>query len=168
MYRLSSLLSYYIPRDDDLQYYRDFIDTLPFVDSPEAFGQHFNAEMASLMEVNRTVCETLLIFQGQSSSVDEDNKEENVLNLSSKILSQLPELIDYDATAKNIGIKRNPLDVVLLQEVFLTKNYFNILNNEYINLTVKLIFLIFNLIKTRYYIVYCIQIFIIIFVDLPI
>lgn len=127
MYRLSSLLNYYIPRDDDLQSYRDFIDTLPFVDSPEVFGQHFNAEMASLMEVNRTVCETLMIFQGQSSSVNEDNKEENVLILSSKILSQLPEQMDYDATVKNIGIKRNPLDVVLLQEVLRTKHKFTIL-----------------------------------------
>lgn len=111
-------MSYYIPRDDDLQSYRDFIDTLPFVDSPEVFGQHFNAEMASLMEVNRTVCDTLMVVQGQSSSVNEDNKEENVLTLSFKILTQLPEQMDYDATVKNIGVRRNPLDVVLLQEVF--------------------------------------------------
>lgn len=142
MYRLSSLLSYYIPRDDDLQYYRDFIDTLPFVDSPEVFGQHFNAEMASLMEVNRTVCETLMIFQGQSSSVNEDNKEENVLILSSKILSQLPEQMDYDATVKNIGIKRNPLDVVLLQEVFRTKHMLTILIIIYIELHIFYFYII--------------------------
>jgi len=92
---------------------------LPVVDSPEAFGQHSNAEMASLMGVNRTVCETLLVLQGQSATGDEDNNEEKVLALSLKILKIIPDQIDYATTVKNIGAKRNPLDVVLLQEVCL-------------------------------------------------
>jgi len=95
---------------------RNYIDTLPTVDSPEIFGQHSNAEMASLMGENRIICDALMILQGQSSTVAEENLEDKVLDLSSKILKKLPELIDYETTAKNI--KRNPLDIVLLQEVF--------------------------------------------------
>lgn len=95
--------------------YRNYIDTLPIVDSPEIFGQHSNAEMASLMGENRIICDALMILQGQSSTVAEENSEGKVLDLSSKILKKLPELIDYATTAKNI--KRNPLDIVLLQEV---------------------------------------------------
>jgi len=95
--------------------YRKYIDTLPIVDSPEIFGQHSNAEMASLMGENRIICDALMILQGQSSTVAEENSEGKVLDLSSKILKKLPELIDYATTAKNI--KRNPLDIVLLQEV---------------------------------------------------
>jgi len=87
------------------------------VDSPEAFGQHSNAEMASLMGVNRMVCETLMVLQGQSSTVAEENIEDKVLDLSIKILRKIPDEIDYETTAKNIGTKKNPLDVVLLQEV---------------------------------------------------
>jgi len=124
LYRLTSLLSYYIPRDGHLQMYRDFIESLPTVDNPEAFGQNSNAEMASLMGVNRKVCETLMIIHVQSSTVSEENKEKKVLYLSSKILKKLPGQIDYTTTAKNIGIKRNPLDVVLLQEVFITNVLF--------------------------------------------
>lgn len=108
--------SYFIPRDGDLQMYRSYIDTLPIVDSPELFGQHSNAEMASLMAENRLICDALMILQGQSSTVAEENTEERVLVLSSKILEKLPDLIDYATTAQNI--KRNPLDIVLLQEVF--------------------------------------------------
>lgn len=111
-------MNYYIPRDGDLVSYRDYIDTLPIVDIPEAFGQHSNAEMASLMGVNRTVCETLMVLLGTSSTAAEENKEEKVLALSSKILEKIPDQIDYETTVKNIGAKRNPLDVVLLQEVF--------------------------------------------------
>lgn len=97
--------------------YRDFVDSLPSVDNPEAFGQNSNAEMASLMEVNRMFCETLMVIHGQLSTVNEENKEKKVLYLSSKILKKLPVQVDYATTANNIGIKRNPLDVVLLQEV---------------------------------------------------
>lgn len=116
--RLSSLTNYYIPRDGDLQTYREYIDTLPIVDNPEAFGEHSNAEMAALMGVNLTICETLMVLQGQSSTKAEENKEESVLVLSTKIMEKIPKQIDYNFVVKNIGIKRNPLDVVLLQEVF--------------------------------------------------
>lgn len=114
--RLSSLLSYYIPRDGDLSSYREYIESLPIVDSPEAFGQHSNAEMASMMGFNRIVCDTLMVLQGQST-IAEENKEEKVLALSTEILKKIPDQIDYDSTVKNIGIKRSPMEVVLLQEV---------------------------------------------------
>lgn len=113
------MLKYYIPQEKDLKSHINFIDTLPSVDSPEAFGQHSNAEMASLMEINRMVCDTLLVLQGQSSAVAEENKEEKVLVLCSEILKKIPNLIDYDTTVKNIGAKRGPLNVVLLQEVII-------------------------------------------------
>lgn len=117
LFRLSSLLSYYIPRDGDLSSYREYIESLPIVDSPEAFGQHSNAEMASLMGFNRIVCDTLMVLQGQST-IAEENKEDQVLALSSEILKKIPDQIDYDNTVKNIGINRSPMEVVLLQEVF--------------------------------------------------
>lgn len=91
------------------------------MDSPEVFGQNSNAEMTSLMGLNRVICETLLVFQGQSSVAAEENVEEKVLVLSTTILNKMPEEIDYNNTIKNIGSKRSPLDVVLLQEVFFIK-----------------------------------------------
>lgn len=97
----------------------DYIETLPNVDNPDVFGQNTNAEMSSLMEMNRALCETLLVFQGQSSTVTEEYKEGKVLVLSSKILQKFPDQIDYTNTLKNIGTKKMPLDIVLLQEVYL-------------------------------------------------
>lgn len=116
LYRLSSLMNYYIPRDGDLPSYREYIESLPIVDSPEAFGQHSNAEMASLMGFNRAVCDTLMVLQGQST-IAEENKEDKVLALSVEILKKIPDEIDYDKTVKNIGVKKSPMEVVLLQEV---------------------------------------------------
>ncbi|XP_050431508.1 dynein axonemal heavy chain 2 [Adelges cooleyi] len=133
-YRLSSLVMYYIPRDGDVQSYRDYISTLPVVDSPQAFGQHPNSDMASLMGENRIFCETLMALQGPSSGGGEEYKEEKVLNLLSKILHKIPEIIDYDTTVKNIGTKRNPLDVVLLQEILRYNILLNNIKSSLVNL----------------------------------
>lgn len=113
---MSSLLKYYVPRDGNITDYRKHIDELPIGDSPEAFGQHPNAEMASLMSVNLVVCDNLMVLQGQSTVVEE-NKEEKVLLLSTEILKKIPDQIDYASTAKNIGLRKSPMEVVLLQEV---------------------------------------------------
>ena len=37
---------YYAPMYDQLQEYRDFIETLPLIDAPEIFGMHDNANIA--------------------------------------------------------------------------------------------------------------------------
>jgi len=50
---LSSLSTYYIPKDGSLQTYRDYINQLPHVDHPEAFGQHTNADIASQIKETR-------------------------------------------------------------------------------------------------------------------
>lgn len=42
-----------------------------------------------------------------------------VMHLAADILSKIPEPIDYESTERNIGANKTPLDVVLLQEVFL-------------------------------------------------
>ncbi|XP_050531221.1 dynein axonemal heavy chain 2 isoform X2 [Daktulosphaira vitifoliae] len=133
-YRLSSLLMYYIPRDGNLQSYREFIMTLPIVDSPQAFGQHPNSDMASLMGENYNLCETLISLQGQSSGVVEEHKEEKVFMLLSKILQKVPDIIDYDTTVRNIGVNRSPLDVVLLQEILRYNTLLKNIKSSLINL----------------------------------
>ena len=40
-----------------------------------------------------------------------------MLNLAADVLKHVPELIDYDATAKLVADDMTPLNVVLLQEV---------------------------------------------------
>ena len=55
MYRLSSLPHYYIPKDGTLQSYKDYIEQLPGMDKPEAFGQHPNADIASQIRETRLV-----------------------------------------------------------------------------------------------------------------
>lgn len=116
-YKLSTLSSYYIPRDGNLQHYRDFINLLPNTDHPEAFGQHPNADISSLISETSVLFGTLVALQVQESASGGQTKEEKVSQLAGDILSKIPEPIDYENTSKLIGPIKKPLDVVLLQEI---------------------------------------------------
>lgn len=122
-YRLSSLSSYYVPRDGSLESYCDFITMLPSTDKPEVFGQHMNADITSLIIETRSMFETLMSLQIQVSSNEiitssSCTKEDKVMQLASDIEEMLPRNIDYETAEKLIGsTNKTPLSVVLLQEI---------------------------------------------------
>uniref|UniRef100_A0A8D2LYU2 Uncharacterized protein n=1 Tax=Varanus komodoensis TaxID=61221 RepID=A0A8D2LYU2_VARKO len=68
---LSVLDTYYIPRDGNLASYKEYISLLPSMDAPEAFGQHPNADVASQITEARTLFETLLSLQPQTTPAGE-------------------------------------------------------------------------------------------------
>eukprot|EP00079_Xenopus_tropicalis_P031840 XP_017945611.1 PREDICTED: dynein heavy chain 2, axonemal [Xenopus tropicalis] len=119
-YRLSSLDTYYIPRDGPLASYKEFISLLPAADHPEAFGQHPNADIASQITEARTLFDTLLSLQPQitpSAQGGGQTREEKVLDLLSDVREKIPPEIDYEGTCKVLSGDPNPLNVVLLQEI---------------------------------------------------
>lgn len=65
--RLSSLPTYYIPRDGPLSGFQEYINTLPPTEHPEVFGQHPNADIASQIAETRTLFNTLLSLQPQNT-----------------------------------------------------------------------------------------------------
>lgn len=75
-YRLSSLPTYYVPRDGSLESYRDFIVILPNIDKPEAFGQHPNADITSLITEAKNMLQTLTSLQVHAVSVEKDEDKE--------------------------------------------------------------------------------------------
>jgi dynein heavy chain len=113
--RLSILPTYYIPKDGQLGSYKEYISMLPNMDHPEAFGQHPNADITSLIQETRLLFETLLSLQPQVSTGAGESREDKVMELAENIRRQLPNNIDYDTTAKILSIDPSPLNVVLLQ-----------------------------------------------------
>ncbi|XP_056602033.1 dynein axonemal heavy chain 2 isoform X3 [Triplophysa dalaica] len=120
-FKLSSLLSYYVPRDGPQTSYVEFIDQLPALEHPELFGQHPNADIASQITETRTLFRTLLSLQPQITSTDSTStatsREDKVLELSADVLQKIPALIDYEGTRKLLKDDLSPLNVVLLQEI---------------------------------------------------
>lgn len=66
-FRLSSLPTYYIPKDGPLSSYKEYVSMLPNIDHPEAFGQHPNADITSQIQETRMMFDTLLSLQPQVS-----------------------------------------------------------------------------------------------------
>ncbi|XP_017966438.1 dynein heavy chain 2, axonemal-like [Drosophila navojoa] len=99
----------------------------PNFDKPDAFGQHSNADIASLIGETRMLFTTLLSMQVQSSGSDgTENAENKVSDLAKELLINTPDEINYEQTAKIIGLIRTPLEVVLLQEI---ERYNNLLDD---------------------------------------
>ena len=82
--------------------------------------------------IYRTLLDTLLSLQPQRAVTQGESREDKVvkgnivhilltrkqvLNLAADVLKRVPEVIDYDATYKNVADDMSPLNVVLLQEV---------------------------------------------------
>ncbi|CAH1408276.1 unnamed protein product [Nezara viridula] len=117
-FKLSSIDTYYIPADGELSVYKEYINSLPLVDNPIAFGQHPNADIMSLIIESKAMCETLLSLQGsEGAGAAAKNVEDEVMALASDILQKIPHQIDYESTEKAMGYFKKPLDVVLLQEI---------------------------------------------------
>lgn len=117
---MSSLPTYYVPKDGHLNSYREFINMMPATDHPEAFGQHPNGDIASQIKETQLLFDTLLSLQPQVSSSASGSKkstEEEVFELATKVLETLPSKIDYESTVKIFAEDNSPLKIVLLQEI---------------------------------------------------
>jgi len=126
-FKVSSLPTYYIPKDGPLSSYKEYVSMLPQVDHPEAFGQHPNADIASQIQETRVLFDTLLSLQPQVAATSGgESREDKVLDLAANIFKQIPENIDYSGTAKILSVDPSPLNVVLLQEI----QRYNILLDE--------------------------------------
>ncbi|XP_044040597.1 dynein axonemal heavy chain 2-like isoform X2 [Siniperca chuatsi] len=120
-FRLSSLTSYYIPRDGPQSSYKEYITMLPPTEHPEVFGQHSNADIASQIAETRTLFDTLLSLQPQVTSPSAEgarpSREDKVLELLADVRGKIPALIDYEGTRSLLHDNPSPLNVVLLQEI---------------------------------------------------
>ncbi|KAM4675882.1 dynein axonemal heavy chain 2 [Discoglossus pictus] len=132
-HRLSSLDTYYIPRDGALTSYKEFIGMLPVVDHPEAFGQHPNADIASQITEARTLFDTLLSLKPQTTPSGQgggQTREEKVLELMNDVRQKIPQEIDYEGTRKVLSDDPSPINVVLLQEIQLYNALLNTIRSS--------------------------------------
>ncbi|KAJ7527535.1 hypothetical protein O6H91_16G059900 [Diphasiastrum complanatum] len=115
---LSSVPAYHVPDDGTLQSHKEFIQTLPPVDRPEAFGQHSNADIASQLGASKLVLETIASLQPRkASSKGGISQEEMVTNLLNDLLLQIPEPFDLADIQTNKSGDPSALHTVLFQEI---------------------------------------------------
>lgn len=87
---LSTIPIYHVPDDGTLQTHKEFIQTWPTVDRPEAFGQHTNADIASQLAASKLMLTTTTSLQPKTaSSKGGVSQEETVMNIATDLLQQV-------------------------------------------------------------------------------
>ncbi len=116
-FKLSALPTYRIPDDGSLQSYKDYINSLPNVDDPLAFGQHNNADISAQIQETSILLDTLSLFAPQVLSSATGSKDTYVLKLAAELFEAVPVEIDREITSKSKEDDPSALNVFLLQEI---------------------------------------------------
>ena len=111
---------YEIPDGKNIQEYRDFVDNLPLIDTPEIFGMHSNAQLSFSSASAESILATILDVQPkESGGAGGETAEDVVLRMSKDLLGKLPR--DYIKTSVSASIKKiggqTPLNICLSQEI---------------------------------------------------
>jgi len=116
-FQLSSLATYYIPEDGSLQSYRQYVQSLPLSEPPEAFGQHTNAEISSSLADTDTLLQTMIEVRGGGGAAAGGDIGEVVMGTCNTLLEKLPENLDWEEVRDRNEADSSPLKVCLLQEI---------------------------------------------------
>ena len=111
---------YNIPVRKTLQEYRDFIETLPLVDTPEVFGLHTNADITYQSNMARDVLGTIVDIQPKDSSGGSGESRESVVQrMCNEFLAKLPADFaphEVKARLKKMGAVTS-MNIFLRQEI---------------------------------------------------
>jgi dynein heavy chain len=98
--------------------YLQYIDQLPMVPEPEAFGLHENAAITTNQTATRLILERVLSVQPRSSSGAGKSREEIIGEITRGIEDKTPPVIDLDEVQEKYPTAYNEsMNTVLAQEV---------------------------------------------------
>ncbi|KAI8792083.1 dynein heavy chain 5, axonemal [Biomphalaria glabrata] len=111
---------YKIPKCKNLEEYRNYIESLPLVDSPECFGLHPNADITYQTNTANKMLSTIVNIQPKDAgSGGGETRETVVYRLADDMLEKLPQ--DYVAHEVRERLKKmghlQPLNIFLRQEI---------------------------------------------------
>ena len=111
---------YNCPDKTMLSEWRDFIEDLPLIDTPEIYGMNPNAELTSrAAQANMVLGEILNVQPKDSSGSGGESRESIVLKVVADLLSKLPS--DFSKNQVKGQVSKiggvNPLNICLVQEI---------------------------------------------------
>ena len=106
---------YYVPEPTNIADAMQVIEKIPITDPPEAFGQHPNADISSLITEGSSLLSTVLSLQPALASGSGQSREDIVLNLAKEMLFNVPNTIVLPRLNSNSST--DALQIVLYQEI---------------------------------------------------
>lgn len=117
-YKFSDSGLYKVIEPGSQEDYIKYIQTLPLVPHPEAFGLHENAEITTNQTATRDILENVLSVQPRTSSGGGRSREEIIGEISKGIEDKTPAVIDLDfVIEKYPTMYTESMNTVLTQEV---------------------------------------------------
>jgi len=117
-FQLSTLPTYYIPEDNSLAAYKAYVRELPLAEVAEAFGEHDNAQISSLIQDTNVLCEIIIMLEvGGSGGGASSEMDAAVMRTCETMLDKIPEEIDWNEVEERNAADPSPLKVCLLQEI---------------------------------------------------
>lgn len=112
--------NYILPKYGKLEDLMNFVNNLPQLDKPEAFGLHANADITYQTNTAKTVLDTILNIQPKESSGNTGETRESVVyRIAQDMLDKLPpDYIPHEVKARLV--KMDPLtsmNIFLRQEI---------------------------------------------------
>ena len=111
---------YPIPKCNTQTQYLDYIDQLPLVDTPEAFGLHPNADITYQSNTAQSILDTILKIQPKDSGAGGGETRESIVHrLADDMLEKLPPFyVSHEVRARlqKMGILA-PMNIFLRQEI---------------------------------------------------
>merc|ERR1719453_919209 len=95
-FMLSALPTYYIPEDNTLTAYKAYVRELPLQDLPEAFGEHVNAEISSLIQDTNLLCEIIIGMEVGGGGGSGAGRNDAVFAVCESLLDKIPEVVDFE------------------------------------------------------------------------
>jgi dynein heavy chain len=110
-------VDYVVPASGHRDVYAGVIDSLPLVQTPEAFGLHGNADIAYYTSATKELWTNLVDLQPRVAAGGGGvSREDFISSVAADILARLPSAFDMPTIKKRIGVP-SPTQVVLLQEL---------------------------------------------------
>ena len=98
--------------------YIQYINKLPLVPHPEAFGLHENAEITTNQTATRQILEYVLSVQPRTASGAGKSREQIIAEITNGIEDKTPKVIDLDMVIEKYPTNYNEsMNTVLTQEV---------------------------------------------------
>jgi dynein heavy chain len=111
---------YIIPNLKSVDEYRNAIEDIPLVDTPDVFGLHPNADISCQTKESQKMLETIMSIQPKdSNSGSGETREDAVKRMANELLSKLPESFDKNRTKILLQKQGStkPLSIFLSQEI---------------------------------------------------
>jgi len=123
---------YKIPKVNNIDEFKESINMLPNMDTPEVFGLHANADITYQTNTTKEILETILNIQPKDSGGGSgETRESIVMRQSQEMLSRLP--VDYiphevKARLQKMGAL-TPLNIFLKQEIDRMQRVISVVRN---------------------------------------